>query len=185
MRWPGKIPAARVSSELISTMDFLPTAARLIGAELPAKRIDGLNIWDVVVGKPGAVSPREAFYYYAGDELQAVRSGDWKLHLPHEYLSPAVPAGKDGKPANFANLKPESMQMSGLRGIASRHGYIVKKTDLALYDLKTDIGEAENVAADHPEIVKRLLKYVEAARADLGDSLTKRTGANVRSAGKL
>ena len=61
-------------------------------------------------GEAGAKSPHEAFCYYSGDELQAVRSGDWKLHLPHEYLTVAGEPGTDGKPANFDNMKPESIE---------------------------------------------------------------------------
>jgi hypothetical protein len=133
-------------------------------------------------GQPGA-KPRETLYYYAGDELQAVRSGPWKLHVPHEYLTSAQPPGKNGKPANFENLKPESMAMSGLRGIASRHGYLVKKIELSLFNLEEDVSETTNVADQHPEIVKRLLALAETARADLGDSLTKRKGAGVRDCG--
>ena len=74
-------------------------------ASCPANKIDGEDRWPLIAGQPDA-KPRETFYYYAGDELQAVRSGRWKLHLPHEYLSPAQPPGKNGKPANFENLKP-------------------------------------------------------------------------------
>lgn len=184
MRFPGKIPAGRTCGDLLSTLDFLPTFAKLVGGQLSTNKIDGADRWPLITGQPGA-QPRENFYYYAGDELQAVRSGPWKLHLPHEYLSPAEPIGKNGKPANFDNLKPESMAMSGLRGIASRHGYNVKKIDQTLYNLNDDLGETHDVAAQHPEVVQRLLKLAEEARADLGDSLTKRQGANVRECGKL
>jgi arylsulfatase len=184
MRWPGVIPAGRTASELVSTLDLVPTVAKLLGVDLPKHPIDGVDVLPLVKGDPVKESPRQTFYYYAGDELQAVRSGAWKLHLPHEYLTPAQPPGKDGKPANFANLKPESMQQSGLRGIASRHGYTVRKIELSLYNLETDVGEATNVADRHPEVVRQLQDLAEKARADLGDSLTKRIGANLRPAGK-
>jgi arylsulfatase len=183
MRWPGQIPARRTCGELLSTIDLLPTIARLIGGSLPTNRIDGEDRWPLISGQPDA-KPRENFYYYAGDEMQAVRSGPWKLHLAHEYLTPAKPAGKNGKPANFENLKPESMQLSGLHGIASRHGYLVKKIEQSLFNLDEDIGETTDVSRSHPEVVGRLLKLADAARADLGDSLTKREGPGVRSCGK-
>ncbi len=184
MRWPGKVPANKTCSEIISTIDFVPSVAKLIGIPLSENRIDGMDIGPLVCGQVDA-SPRREFLYYAGDELQAVRSGPWKLHLAHEYLSPAEPRGKDGKPANFANLKPESMQQSGLRGIASRHGYLVKKIEQSLFHLEDDLGETTDIAAKHPGMVEQLLKTAEAARDDLGDSLTKRTGKNVRPSGKL
>ena len=183
MRWPGKVPAGRTCNEIAASIDLVPTIARLAGGKLSENTIDGLDIWPLIAGEDR--SPRDTFYYYAGDELQAVRSGPWKLHLPHEYLTPALPPGKDGKPANFANLKPESMQQSGLRGIASRHGYLVRKIELSLYNLTEDIGETTNLAEKEPRIVARLLDLAEQARADLGDSLTKRQGSGVRPCGKL
>ena len=181
MRWSGKVPAGRTCKELAASIDLLPTIARLTGGKLAENTIDGLDIWPLISGE--GQTPRNTFYYYAGDELQAVRSGLWKLHLPHEYLTPALPAGKDGKPANFANLKPESMQQSGLRGIASRHGYLVRKIEQSLYNLESDVGETKNVADQHPDVVERLLLLAEKARADLGDSLAKRAGAGVRPCG--
>jgi N-acyl-D-aspartate/D-glutamate deacylase/arylsulfatase A-like enzyme len=181
MRWPGKIPAGRTCHELAATIDLLPTIAALVGGKLSDNKIDGVDICPLASGKEQ--SPRDTFFYYAGDELQAVRSGPWKLHLPHEYLTPAVPPGKNGKPANFANLKPESMLQSGLRGIASRHGYLVRKIEQSLFNLDEDVGESKNVADQHPDVALRLLKLAEQARADLGDSLTKRQGAGVRPCG--
>jgi arylsulfatase A-like enzyme len=85
MRWPGKIPAGGKCDELTSTLDLLPTLALLAGTEAPDDRIiDGKDIWPLMAGKKNAKSPHEAFYYYKIDQLQAVRSGKWKLHLPYE-----------------------------------------------------------------------------------------------------
>ena len=82
VRWPARIPAGRVSVELVTAMDLLPTIARITGAEVPGERIiDGHDIWPILSGDKNAKSPYEAFYYYRDDRLQAVRSGKWKLHL--------------------------------------------------------------------------------------------------------
>ncbi|MBL9091755.1 MAG: sulfatase [Planctomycetaceae bacterium] len=185
MRQRGTVPAGRVCDELVASIDLLPTFAALLGAELPAKKIDGVNIAPIIRGEAGAKSPHEAFYYYAGEELQAVRSGDWKLHFAHDYLTSASPPGRDGRPANYENMKPAAMSVSGLAGIASRHGYVVAHQPQALYNLTDDVGETRDVAKDHPDVVARLEKLAEAARADLGDTLTKRQGPGVRPAGKL
>ena len=185
-RWPGKIPAGSQCSELVTAMDLLPTIARRIGANLPEHKIDGLDVWSLLTSQAvSKKSPRQTFYYYAGDELHAVRSGPWKLHLPHPYLTVAAEPGRGGKPSNYEKLKPASIKLSGLEGIASRHGYRVERTGLELYNLEKDVGETTNVAVHHPEIVAQLLANAEAARSDLGDSLTGRVGGNHRAAGKV
>tara|TARA_Y100000739_G_scaffold215059_1_gene209366 strand:- start:1178 stop:1831 length:654 start_codon:yes stop_codon:yes gene_type:complete len=81
VRWPGKIPAGSSSDALTSTIDVLPTLASLAGGSVPVdKVIDGKNIWSILNGQTSS-DPREAFYYYQMDQLQAVRSGDWKLFV--------------------------------------------------------------------------------------------------------
>jgi arylsulfatase A len=78
----GKNTAGRVSGELVTAMDLLPTIARITGAEVPGDRIiDGHDIWPILSGDENAKSPYEAFYYYRDDRLQALRSGKWKLHV--------------------------------------------------------------------------------------------------------
>ena len=144
-------------------IDVLPTLAVLAGATVPSERpIDGRNLWPVMSGERGATAPHEVLYFYWGAELHAVRSGNWKLHLPHPYQSLEV-AGSDGIPGK----------------------YVRKEIELSLFDLEKDPAESTNVSAANPEIVKRLMEYVERAREDLGDSLTKRVGKNVRPAGRM
>jgi arylsulfatase A-like enzyme len=185
MRWPGKIRAKRVCDEMLSSMDLLPTIATLLDQPLPQAKIDGKNILPVLTSEPGAKSPREALFIYSGTELHAVISGQWKLHFPHPYLTVAAEPGRDGKPSNWANLKPDSISKSGVEGIASRHGYRVEQLPLSLYNLSDDPGEQRNVAEQHPDIVSRLSALAETMRADLGDSLLGRTGPGVRPAGKV
>lgn len=83
VRWPGKVPHGKTGT-LCTTMDLHPTFARLAGAKkIPTERtIDGRDIWPILANPETAKSPHEAFYYYFGDQLQAVRSGPWKLYLP-------------------------------------------------------------------------------------------------------
>lgn len=80
--WPSHIPAGSRSDELTVTLDMLPTFAGLLGMQPPSKYpLDGADIQDILLGKPDAKTPHEAFYYYQKGQLQAVRSGPWKLHL--------------------------------------------------------------------------------------------------------
>ncbi len=184
MRWPGHVPAGRVTDELVAAMDLYASFAHLIAAPLPKTKLDGLDLTPLFLGEKGAKG-RETFWFYSGEELHAVRVGDWKLHLPHEYLTVAAAPGRNGKPSNWENLKPQSIELSGIRGIASRHGYRVEEIGLSLFNLKDDSGETNNVAHAHPEIVTRLQSEVARARADLGDSLTGVRAANARTAGEF
>ena len=78
LRWPGKIPAARVEQGIFSAIDFLPTFGALASAGRPSEMIDGLDGSSWLLGEETA-SPRDTFAYYAGNRLSAVRKGPWKL----------------------------------------------------------------------------------------------------------
>jgi arylsulfatase len=182
-RWPERVPAGQVCDEPVMEIDLLPTIATLNGAKLPEKKIDGHSMLDLLEGKTGAKSPHEALIFYGGSELQAVRSGEWKLHFPHPYITVDGEPGRDGKPARFGQMKPKAITQSGIEGIASRHGYRVEKTGLALFNLKDDPGETRDVAKEHPEVVERLQKLTEPMRKELGDALTKVKGTENRPLG--
>jgi arylsulfatase A len=169
MRWPGKIPAGVVTDDMLMTIDLLPTFAALTGAKLPSLPIDGLNVWPIISRQPGAKNPHEGYgIWYAQNELQAVMSADgrWKLQLPHRYRTlNGRPGGKDGIPTKYEDAT---------------------LTAPALYDLKNDVGEKTDVAAQHPEEVQRLLAFAEKCREDLGDSLTNRPkGKGSREPGRV
>ncbi len=182
-RWPGKVPAGRVCNDPIMTIDLLPTLCGIAGAAQPKLKIDGKNIAPILFGEKGAKSPHDVYCFYAGTELHALRAGKWKLHVPHDYLTVMGPTRTDGKPAGWGTMKPKGFDESGVRGIASRHGYKVVALPLALFDLDTDPGEQHNVAEKYPEVVKELMKQIEVAREELGDSLTARKGKGVRPNG--
>ena len=168
MRWPGKIPAGTTSGDMLMTIDLFPTIAKLTGAEPPAHQIDGLDVWPIIAGEAGAKNPHDAyFFYYETNQLQAVLSGDgrWKLQLPHTYRTLGTqPVAKDGIPVKYEQRKLARAE---------------------LYDLENDVSESADVAGKNPEVVKRLKAFAEKARADLGDSLTKRKGAGVREPGRV
>ena len=163
MRWPGRIPAGATCTEPIMTIDFLPTIAHLVGGRLPDHKIDGLNIGPLLEGRPGATCPHDAYIFYWGRALEAVRMDKWKLHFPHAYRTLAGrKGGTGGKPVKYETAK----------------------TDLALYDLRADIGETTNVTEKHPDVVAKIQALADAARKDLGDSAAKRKGAGVRAPGR-
>lgn len=184
MRWPARIAAGTECNEPAVTIDLLPTIAELTEAKQPDLKIDGLDISSLILGDASERSPHEAIFIYAGEELQAVRSSEWKLHFAHDYLTVAGEPGRGGKPANSNNLKPASITQSGIDGIATRHGYQVAHIDLALFNMKTDPGERTNVASKHPEVVARLSQLAATIRRELGDELTSTKGSEIRVAGQ-
>jgi arylsulfatase A len=79
VRWPGQVPAGRVSDEPWAFWDFLPTAAELSGVKLPADwKTDGLSLVPFLKG--GTAPQREYFYWelHEAGFRQAIRMGDWK-----------------------------------------------------------------------------------------------------------
>ncbi|MEO2019032.1 MAG: sulfatase [Fuerstiella sp.] len=146
MRWPGRIPAGNVSAEVVGTIDLLPTFARIAGAALPDRTIDGRDISDLMFGKPGATTPHDVFYHYdGGNRLMAVRSGKWKLMFAQSYNSPIPGRG-------------------GIPGKGQR-----RDLELSLFDLENDIGETTNLADKRPDVVERLKQHAEKMRMDLGE----------------
>ena len=165
IRYPGKIPANQVVATPVMTIDLLPTIAALIGSQFPEKKIDGKNVWPVITGE-SLKSPHEAyFYYYKSNELHAVRYGDWKLYFPHSYRSlNGREGGKNGFPVNY--------EQNTL-------------TEMALYNLKKDIGETTNVATENPEIIEKIQQLADQMRRELGDRLHNIEGTGVREAGSI
>lgn len=169
-RWPGHIPAGSVCHEMAMTIDLLPTVAKLVDAKLPGHKIDGLDIWPLIAGQKDARNPHPVYFFYGvpfggwtGAELESVRTREWKLIVPHSYrtLGGRKP-GMDGWPAEYQKqpvLEPE------------------------LYSMTNDIEEQHNVAAQHADLVRKMLDMAEQCRADLGDTTLNRKGAGVREPG--
>ena len=152
--WPGTIPANSECKEPAMTIDLLPTIAKLIDADLPKHRIDGKDISALLTGD--AKSPHEAYYFYYGNQLQAVRQGKWKLHFPHGYRTMAgKPGGTGGIPTNYSQAK----------------------IGLSLFDLHSDISESKNVKDKFPKITNRL--------KSLGEKFNKELQKTKRPAGKI
>ena len=168
MRWPEKIPAGADTWDMLMTIDLFPTIAKLVGAELPKNKIDGLDVWPIISRQSGAKNPHDAYwFYYEVNQLQTVTTSDgrWKLQLPHTYHTLAGrTGGTNGVPVPYSNRTLEKAE---------------------LYALVHDISESTDVSAQHPEIMKQLKAEAEKARADLGDTLTRQTGSGHREPGHL
>ncbi|MDZ7690877.1 MAG: sulfatase-like hydrolase/transferase [Balneolaceae bacterium] len=83
--YPRGIEKNTVSHNTFFSIDLMPTFAELTGSKLPDYKIDGKNVWDLIVGNPAAENPQDYYAFTNGSEFQGVMSGDgkWKLHVPH------------------------------------------------------------------------------------------------------
>ncbi len=156
--WPGVIPRGQTGSAPAMTIDLLPTVARAIGAAPHA--VDGVDILPMLRG--GTAPDRPLAIYYNANDLQAVRSGPWKLVLPHAFRTLAGPGGVGGTPGAYRQVK----------------------TELQLFDLRSDPNETTDVSSLNPSVVEQLLAQADAFRQDLGDSLTGQQGAGRRKPGR-
>ena len=167
-RLSGVIPPGSVCEEPCMTIDLLPTIAALTRTtqHLGMHAIDGRDIGPLLRADSGAVSPHEAlfFWYHKGD-LEAMRSGRWKLHFPHGY-------------------RTMKGRIPGNNGIPGKYDYSAR-TQVELYDLASDPFESRNVAQDHPDVVNRLSELADAKREVLGDRLQGVDGSEVRAPGRI
>ncbi len=150
IRWPARIKNARVLDVPVNAMDLFPTLSEIIVAPMPTDRTyDGVSLMPLLAGKPLTRNSDEPFYYYNCENLQAIRRGDWKLHLPRK--KEQLPFWDKNK--SFSNLaKP------------------------ILYNLRVDQSETENVAAEHPEVVTKLQELAEETRTELGEFMQRGKG---------
>ncbi len=137
VRWPGKIAPGTTSERVVGFEDWLPTLLELAGAKdaTPAG-IDGISFAPTLLGK--AQEPRPFLYResQATTGQQYLRMGDWKgIRL---------------------NLNPPSGAAAKKKQAAGS-----TSTELELYNLKTDPAETTNVAAQHPEIVAKMMAIMK------------------------
>ena len=124
-RWPGTVPAGRVSHEPWAFWDFLPTAAGLAGAKIPAHcKTDGLSLVSFLKGGPAP--KRDYFYWELHNKgfVQAIRFGDWK----------AV-RNRAGGPIELYNLANDESESTD---IALEHPDLVAKADALMKEAHTD-----------------------------------------------
>jgi arylsulfatase A-like enzyme len=135
-RWPEHIPAGRIEHGIASVLDLFPTLIETAGGRTPADRpIDGKNVMELLQGK--VRSPHSGYFYYGGQEIYAVRSGEWKLHFLKRETGP-------GGPKEPQKCDPPE-----------------------LYNLNEDPSEQSNVARSHPEVVARLKALASEFRANV------------------
>ena len=140
VRWPARVKAGSKSDQVVCLLDFMATAAEIVGVKLPDTAAeDSVSFLPALLGKDTGPL-REAIVHHSINGSFCIRQRTWKLELC---------ADSGGWSAPRPNTK-EARELPPLQ----------------LYDLSTDIGEKKNVQAEHPEIIARLTKLLEKYVAD-------------------
>jgi len=132
-RFPGRIPKGRTSDAVVTALDVLPTVARLCDAKLPAKQLDGIDIWPIMAAHQRHLE-REALLYFDYVNIQCARLGRYKLHISR-YNTP----GHHPQPNRY-NLPLHPPE---------------------LYDVLNDPGEGYDIASIHPDIVAEIQARIQ------------------------
>ncbi len=143
IHWPERIVQGAVSETSIHAMDLFPTLSEAAGAPMPEDRVyDGESLLPLLDGRALQRASDEAFYYYNCENLQAVRTGDWKLHL-----------SRTAAQTPFWDGRTEFLDMA----------------QPVLYNLRDDPGEGSDVAQANPEVVQEMLGLAGSIRLELGE----------------
>lgn len=136
---PGRVPAGTECGELVGTIDMLPTIAALTSSPLPSDRkIDGMDVSALIHGE-SADSPRDEFLHYTSQgQLEGIRRGDWKLLVK-------VQRRRRNQQAKTPPEPPE----------------------ILLFNLKSDLGEQNNLADTHSELVEELRARMQELDAEI------------------
>ncbi|WP_325176409.1 sulfatase family protein [Pelagicoccus mobilis] len=139
IRWPGKVAAGETNDGLMATIDLLPTFAALAGAKVPDDRaIDGINQLEYILGN--AKSARSNYLYNPGSAS----------------VQTNILTGNAIREGDWKLISPLTV------------GWFLEDAgtgDWELYNLKEDIGETKNLAAQYPERVERLKHLLQSSEA--------------------
>ena len=143
IRWPGEVEAASTSERMVNLVDLYATLIEAVSAEQPTieQAPDSFSFLPTLLGEHQSERPPMVSTNAAG--IQALRHGKWK------YIDGTFPEGI-----------PERMR---------RH--YRPQAEPALYDLESDPSETNNVIAEHPEVVERMQRILEAYRENVSRAI--------------
>ncbi len=130
IRWPGKIPAHQLNTELCTSMDIHATILELAGAKALEKPLDGKNIWDLLTEE--APSPHEYFFYFSGKRLDGIRDEEWKLRV-------AIPADRWTSPELNTGDEPVVTELFNLKNDPFEHFNMAEEYPDKVHELKEDM----------------------------------------------
>ncbi|VGO18923.1 sulfatase family protein [Pontiella sulfatireligans] len=144
VRWPGVVKPGSVSDALVNQVDLMSTFAAVTGYELPDDQAeDSFNMLPVWKGETGKL--RDISIHNTRDDQWAIRQGDWIL-VNVDHVTTQI----------RERAKPDWYK---------KHGYPTPEKSVdELYNLKSDIGQRNNVSAQHPEKVQELKALLKKIR---------------------
>jgi arylsulfatase A len=140
VRWPGVVPAGRVSDALISQIDLFATIATAVGASIPAGSAEDSHDQTALL-RGGETSARASLVHNTNEKGYAVRQGDWVLIDAPTGAVSKVPAWFDAE-----------------------NGYAKHDQPGELYNLREDPGQRRNLFAEQPAKVAELRAELQRIR---------------------
>lgn len=163
VRWPAGLPAGTQVDEMIHFADWLPTILAMTGIPLPADNLplDGVNVLPVMRGEKGQVQTKRCWQWNRYTPLvecnAAIRDGDWKL------VRPAIREAMEVPTIHWLWVSmygPEHFLHNGIiREEPPRQ--VPPPPPPELYNIALDPLERQNLAAQYPQVVQRLLSELE------------------------
>lgn len=142
IKWPGVIEKGTVSDALISQIDLMATFAAILGIELPDDQADdSFDQLPVLIGKADSV--RDTLIHNTWSKRYAIRHGDYVLV---------------NTPTGYLNVRDQIPEWE------ARRGYPKDEQPVALYNIREDLRQARNLAAEQPERVAELQAMLEQIR---------------------
>lgn len=139
VRWPGKVPAGRVSNAIFATIDFMPTFANLAGFDVPDdRRIDGIDQTDLLLGK--RETGRDHFYF----SRAGVRLGQWKYLKPEAHFHGYAVEDERKKVAELYDLQADIGEQTNLAVKYPKKVAELRKLMLSIEANNTPIGVTKN-----------------------------------------
>lgn len=170
VRWPDGLPGRGETNAMVHFSDWFPTLLAMADIPVPpALRLDGVNVLPVLRGEPGAVCPKRFWQWNRYTPLvtcnAAVRDGEWKLVRPAIAEAMAAPCCNPW--LRISMYEPERLIASGPIRDPEPPRTVPPPPPPELYNIAQDPRETANLAAQYPDVARRLLRDLETWFADV------------------
>jgi len=142
LEWPARISQGRISDVPASTCDYVPTVLDVLDLRMPDSRpLDGVSLKPLIEGKMTRRGKQIPFE--SSGRLALIGDRYKVVYDPEVKKAPRVEPNKPGR---------------------------VEIDSLMLFDLVADPGEKHDIAADHPELVRKMAEEVNRFRMSCASS---------------